>query len=330
MSFVFNLYSINITSIKYFLSPFLCFFLLFTSSACSPNAESKKAVVIRVGDQVVTVEDIEREVNIASIENSISENKIWSSINELVNQMVDDSLVLEYGKEHDISLNRLELEKAVQNIIKDYPDDSFDEMLLSKCIDVTEWKDRFSKHLLIKKIIKKQTESLPPASHQSIKSYYQENKEDFSHPARSKFVHIITKTKNEAEALLNRLKEGEGMKELAKDKSLQYGIYTDYGKDWKTKDILPPSLSNTIFSIPIGKTSQIIKTPYGFHIIKVLKRESPGVKDILEVKNEIENRLRAKAIQRLYTAWLQELRNSYSVTINHALLDNLREIHEKN
>jgi len=142
-------------------------------------------------------------------------------------------------------------------------------------------------------------------------------------------VHIITKTKNEAEALLNRLKEGEGMKELAKDKSLQYGIYTDYGKDWKTKDILPPSLSNTIFSIPIGKTSQIIKTPYGFHIIKVLKRESPGVKDILEVKNEIENRLRAKAIQRLYTAWLQELRNSYSVTINHALLDNLREIHEK-
>jgi parvulin-like peptidyl-prolyl isomerase len=319
----------NINIIKYFISPFLCLFLLFTSSACSPNAESKKAVVIRAGDRVVTVDDIEKEVTITSIENGILKNVIWSSINELVDRIVDDSLVLQYGKENSISLTEIELEEAIQNIVNDYPGNSFNEMLSSRCIDYNEWKKRFSEHLLIKKIIKEQTESMPPVYYHAIKSYYQERKEDFSHPSRAKFVHIITKTRKEAEAVLARLKGGEDMQELVKEQSLGLGIYRDDGMRWKNKYILPSPLSDIIFSIPVGKLSNIIKTPYGFHIIKVLKREPPGVKDLLEVKAEIEDRLRSKAMERRYTVWLNELRNNYPVKINYTLLDKVRSSNEK-
>jgi hypothetical protein len=49
---------ININIIRYFIFPMLCFFLLFALPACSPTTESNKAVVIRVGDRVVTVGDI--------------------------------------------------------------------------------------------------------------------------------------------------------------------------------------------------------------------------------------------------------------------------------
>jgi len=325
----YNLSMININIIKYFISPFLCLFLLFTSSACSPNAESKKAVVIRVGDRVVTVDDIEREVTIASVENGILKNTVWSSINELVDRIVDDSLVLEYGKENGIFLTEIELEKAIQNIVKDYPENSFNEMLLSRCIDYNEWKERFSEHLLIKEIVKEQTASLPPISYHAIKSYYQERKEDFSHPSRAKFVHIITKTRKEAEAVLARLKGGGDTQELVKEQSLGPGIYEDDGMRWKNKYILPSPLSDIIFSIPVGKLSNIIKTPYGFHIIKVLKREPPGVKDLLEVKAKIENRLLNKAVERRYTVWLNELRNNYLVKVNYTLLDKIRSGNEK-
>ncbi len=150
------------------------------------------------------------------------------------------------------------------------------------------------------------------------------------HPLRSKFVHIVTKTRKEAKAILTRLKEGEKMKELAREQSLQSGIHGDYGMHWKTKYMLPPSLSEIIFSIPVGKISSIIKTSYGFHIIKVLKRQPPGVEGLLEVESKIENRLLNKAIERRYTAWLKELRDNYPVKINHALLDKIREINEKN
>jgi parvulin-like peptidyl-prolyl isomerase len=76
--------------------------------------------------------------------------------------------------------------------------------------------------------------------------------------------------------------------------------------------------------------SNIIKTPYAFHIIKVLERESPGVKDLLEVKDEIENMLLNKAVERRYSAWLKELRNNYPVKVNSTLLDKLRAVNENN
>ena len=319
---------ININSIKYFISLFFCLFLLFSLSACSPTAESNKAVVIRVGDRVVTVGDIKREVRIASIENDVPLKAVWASINELVNRIVDDALVLEYGEKNSIFLNEIELEKAIKNIVKDYPENSFNEMLLSRCIDYNEWKERVSGHFLIKEIVKEQTTSLPPISYHAIKSYYQERKEDFLHPSRSKFVHVVTKTRKEAETFLARLNRGEDMKELVKEQSLRSGIRGDYGIHWKAKYILPPPLSDIIFTLPVGEVSNIIKTPYAFHIIKVLKREPPGVKDLLEVEGEIENILLNKAVERRYTAWLKELRNDYPVKVNYTLLDKLRGVNE--
>ena len=320
---------IIINSIKYFVFPFLCLFPLLTSFSCSPNGESKKAVVIRVGDRVFTVADIEKEVTITSIENGVLTTVIRSSINELVNRMVDDALVLEYGKASGIAFQEIELEKAVQNIVNDYPDNSFNEMLLSMCIDYNEWKKRLGDRLVIEKIIKEQTASLPPISHHAITSYYQERKEDFSHPSRAKFVHILTQRRKEAEAVLARLKGGVDIQELVRENSLGPGIYKDDGTHWKNKYILPAPLSDIIFSIPIGTLSKIIKTPYGFHIIKVLEREPPGLKDLLEVRAEIEKRLREKTIEKHYKVWLNELRNNYPVKVNDTLLDKIRRGNEK-
>jgi len=329
LSFI-NLSMININMKRYFISPFLCLFIPFTLSACSPNTESSQCVVIKVEDRLVTVGDIEREVNIASLENGIPKKAVWSSINSLIDRIVDDSLVLEYGKENGITLSEIELERAIKNIVKDYPGNSFNETLLSRCIDYNEWKERFREHLLIKKIVKEQTKSLAPISYHLIKSYYQERRDDFWYPPRAKFMHIVTKTRKEAKVVLARLKRGEDMTKLVKEQSLRSGIQGDYGMHWKTKEILPSPLSDIIFSIHVGKLSNIIKTPYGFHIIKVLKREPAGIKGLLEVKDEIENRLLEEAMERQYTAWLKELRNNYLVKVNYTLIGKIRTANEEN
>ncbi len=143
-------------------------------------------------------------------------------------------------------------------------------------------------------------------------------------------MHIITKTRRDAEGVLARLKGGEDIAILVKEQSIYSGLQVDYGKNWNTKDMFPQSLSDIIFSIPVGKLSTIIKTSYGFHIIKVLKREQAGIKAILEVIDEIESRLSERAIERHYKIWLKELRNNYPVKVNYTLLDKIRAINESN
>ena len=272
--------------------------------------------------------DIEGIVNITSLENGVPREEVWSSINSLVGRIVNDSLILEYGQDMGITLTELELEKAIQGIVKDYPEGSFEETLLTNCIDYDRWKERLREKLLIKKVVKKQIESLAPISHHAIKSYYQERREDFRHPPRAKLMHIVTRTRGEAQAVLTRLGGSEDMAKIVKEQSISSGIQGDCGLNWATKDMLPRPLSTMLFSIPVGELSSIIETPYGFHIVKVLQREPAGIKELFEVMGEIENRLLSEAVERHYRAWLGQLRNDYTVTVNYTLLDSIRTSNE--
>ncbi len=307
---------------------FLGLILICSWSACSTNTGSNQGTVIKVGDRSITGEDIIRIVNFTSIENGITVSVVWSSINGLVNKIVDDSLILEYGKEKGIRLDEIELERAVQDIMKDYPEESFKETLLTRCIDYNEWKQRLGEELLIRKIVKEETKSVGPISYEAIRSYYEQRHEEFSHPPRVKFVHIIAATRSDAEALLSRIKAGEDMEKMVQGRSLGYGIQGDCGMSWYSKDMLPQALSEAAFSLPIGQISPIIQTDYGFHVIKVLQRELAGRKDLLEVMGEIEETLLRNDRESHYTRWLEELRQHYPVTVNYTLLDKIRTTNE--
>jgi len=307
---------------------FLSVLLVFICSACSTETGSYRSVVIRVGKRSITGEDIARIVNFTSLENGIPRSVVWSSINGLVNKIVDDSLILEYGKDRGIGLDEIELKRAVQDIMKDYPGESFKETLLTSCIDYKEWKQQLREQLLISKIVRERTKSIGAVSYDSIRSYYEQRQEEFSHPARVKFVHFIAATKGAAEALLSRIKAGEDMERLVQEQTLGPDIQVEPGMNWHTKDILPPALSEAAFSLPVGKISPIIQTPYGFHVIQVVQRELAGRKDLLEVMGEIEEALLSKDREHHYARWLEELRQHYPVTVNYTLLDKIRTMNE--
>ena len=307
--------------------PLLCLCFLVAWSSCSPQSGSSQSVVVKVGDRVVTLGDLERIVTITSVENGISKKVVWSSIDSLTDRIVDDFLILEYGEEAGISLLDIELERAIQDILKDYPDDSFKETLLARCIDYDEWKQRLREQLFVEKIMNEQASSLPPISHHAIKAYYDERKEEFEHPPRVRLLHITTKEKEEAEALLARIKQEEDMKSILIERAGDLAQRGDRGEQWRTDDMLPPEVSEKAFSIEIGTISDVIETQYGFHIIKVLKREPAARKGLLEVIPEIENTLLREAVEEHYRVWLEELRKRYPVKINHALLEQKKNAH---
>ena len=313
---------------RYRIVSFVSLLLICIWSACSTNTESKQGVVIRVGNRSITGEDIIRIVNFTSLENGIPGSVVWSSINGLVNKIVDDSLILEYGKDRGIRLDEIELERAVQDITRDYPEESFKETLLTRCIDYNEWKQRLREQLLIRKIVREQTKSIGPISYDAIRSYYEQRHEEFSHPPRVKFVHVIAATRSDAEALLSRLRGGEDMEKMVQGHSPGRGIQGDRGMSWHSKDMLPQVLSEAAFSLPVGQISPIIQTAYGFHVIKVLQRELAGKKDLLEVMGEIEEALLSNDREIHYARWLEELRQHYPVTVNYTLLDKIRTTNE--
>jgi peptidyl-prolyl cis-trans isomerase C len=84
-------------------------------------------------------------------------------------------------------------------------------------------------------------------------------------------AHILVKTEKEVNAVLERLKKGEKFSAIAKDVSLcpskkRGGDLGTFGRGQMVKEF-----ENAAFALDKGQISGIVKTQFGYHIIKRLE-----------------------------------------------------------
>ena len=292
-------------------------------SACGVFDPPDKRVVITVGKRNVYEDELKRDIRRLTFEVGINDEDIKDLILPLVNRIIDHYLILEYGKAKGIQVSDNELETAVKEIKRDYPEKVFQEMLLKRYIDFNAWKEGLRQQLLIEKIIKKALENITTISFQDTKTYFDSHQNDFKHPQMIKLRQIVSSTRDEAEKILALLTQGEDMKGLARKYSKAPEAENGGELGWLAKGELEKSIEDVVFSLPIGTASSVVKTTYGFHIFEVLEKRSEGSKSLPESMAEIEQKLSLQKRDAFYRNWLKELRNLFPVLINEGLLRNL-------
>ncbi|HXL22041.1 MAG TPA: peptidylprolyl isomerase [Candidatus Dormibacteraeota bacterium] len=136
-------------------------------------------------------------------------------------------------------------------------------------------------------------------SDDQLKARYQANIQQYEVPNRVHVQHILFMTvgktpaeveevKNKAEDVLKQVKKGGKFDELAKKYSEDPGT-RDKGGDlgWIVEKQTVPEFQTAAFSLPKGQVSDLVKTQYGFHIIKVLDKETAHTKPFDEVKDTL-------------------------------------------
>jgi peptidyl-prolyl cis-trans isomerase D len=145
-------------------------------------------------------------------------------------------------------------------------------------------------------------------SDDELKAQYQQNIQQYQVPNRVHVQHILLMTvgktdaeveeiRQKAEDILKQAKKGAKFEDLAKKYSEDPGT-KDKGGDlgWLTQGQTVPEFEKTAFGLEKGKISDLVKTQYGFHIIKVLDKETAHTKPFDEVKDSIKTPLQlAKA-----------------------------------
>ena len=137
-----------------------------------------------------------------------------------------------------------------------------------------------------------------------LKAVYQQNIQQYEVPNRVHAEHILFTTvgktdaevaeiKKKAEDVLAQArKKGANFEDLAKKYSEDPGSKTKGGDlGWLVQGQTVPEFEKAAFSLPKGEISDLIKTQYGFHIIKVLDKETAHTKTFDEVKDSIRTPL---------------------------------------
>jgi peptidyl-prolyl cis-trans isomerase D len=136
-------------------------------------------------------------------------------------------------------------------------------------------------------------------SDDELKAQYQQDIQQYQVPNRVHVDHILLMTvgktpaeveeiHQKAEDVLKQAQKGAKFEDLAKKYSEDPGT-KDKGGDlgWVTQGQTVPEFEKAAFSLPKGSISDLVKTQYGFHIIKILDKETAHTKTFDEVKDSI-------------------------------------------
>jgi peptidyl-prolyl cis-trans isomerase D len=140
-------------------------------------------------------------------------------------------------------------------------------------------------------------------SDDQLKAQYQQNIQQYQVPNRVHVEHILLMTvsktdaevdeiKKKAEGILSQAKKGSNFEDLAKKYSEDPGT-KDKGGDlgWIVQGQTVAEFEKAAFSLPKGAISDLVKTQYGFHILKIMDKESAHTKPFDEVKDAIRTPL---------------------------------------
>lgn len=84
-------------------------------------------------------------------------------------------------------------------------------------------------------------------------------------------LHILVKTRAEAEQILAELKAGKDFSELARTRSIAPSAAKGGDLGYFNRGDFAPAIENAIAALKIDQVSGIIETPHGFNIFKRIK-----------------------------------------------------------
>jgi peptidyl-prolyl cis-trans isomerase C len=172
---------------------------------------------------------------------------------------------------------------------------------------------------LLEQVLKGKSE----VSDNEIQKYYQENRSRFTEPLEINIRHIVLNSESALKEVLKRLAEGGSFEKIASlynvDKSRENGGNLGYIR----RGQLAPTFAQfeeVAFSLQKrGDTSEVVKTPLGYHIIQLLETRGTALKPFNAVKEKIRFFLQAKKRQEAYLEYIKDVRSRAKIMINEKL-----------
>ncbi|MCK4591480.1 MAG: peptidyl-prolyl cis-trans isomerase, partial [Candidatus Latescibacteria bacterium] len=152
------------------------------------------------------------------------------------------------------------------------------------------------------------------------REYFHTHRDDYIAPARAEVIDILLKEKKQAETILQRLKQGADMEQLAEKHSTlkrpgEFRWKFPVVNDKRSESIFGKRFVKAVFEARLGKIIGPIEARGGYAVFKVLKREPPRRKSLSEVKNAVTTLLRLREEERLFNELIKNLREKYDPQI---------------
>ncbi|OGP99547.1 MAG: hypothetical protein A2026_19810, partial [Deltaproteobacteria bacterium RBG_19FT_COMBO_46_12] len=147
-------------------------------------------------------------------------------------------------------------------------------------------------------------------SEEDIQRYYKENQTLFTEPQEVRIRHIVVNSEPTLKEVVTKLSRGESFEKLASTYNI--GNFKDDGGNLgyiRRGQLAPPfaEFEEAAFSLKKrGEISEVVRTPFGFHIIRIEDMRGSALRPLNQVKERIRFFLQPKKKQEAYLKYVKE------------------------
>jgi peptidyl-prolyl cis-trans isomerase C len=299
-------------------------FFLAAGIGCSTFKTPSEDAIATVNGVEIKVKDftvkLRNALNLLGSTSGLKEEDIVNIKREALDDLIDEKMMLIQAEKLGLKVTDEELKKRVEEIKKDYAGDSFAQVFGGEKVDYKIWSEELRKRLLLEKLIDQEVNSKITITDEEAMAYYQANRSRFYSEETVHVAQIVVATKEKADAVLKRLQAGEEFSKAAREVSS--GPEAAKGGDLGvfTRGVMPEAFDRIVFSLAEGKTSKVVKSPYGFHLFKVLKKEKGRWIEFAEVKEKIRADLAKGREEQGFRKWLDALKSEAKIRIDEERL----------
>ncbi len=249
-------------------------------------------------------------------------------INQSLDSLIDGELIYQEAIASGIEVTDDEVQKELAEISKTFKNDAeMNVALANQGTDREGFTKDLERNLVVSKFVAKNISDKIVISSDELSQYYSSHPDEFRHPDIVRTSHILIivaegatseqdkLAKERAEAILARVKKGEDFAKLAKEYSMDSSASQGGDIGFTSKDSVAPEYAEVAFSLPVEGVSEVFRSQFGYHIIKVTDKKKEGVSTLEEVHSQLSDFLKSQKTQKDLAQMIEGLRGKAKIEI---------------
>lgn len=237
--------------------------------------------------------------------------------------LIEKQLILDEGRRLGIEIEDAGIKETIEAIKKDVSRDDPTMDMVGKNEAFKKWEEDFEKNLLIRIIVESVISPNVEVTEDEAADYYKEHAEEFARDEEIRALQITIRTEEEAVQLLDLIKKGEDFRELAEQHSLSPDKEDGGDLGFFMRGEMPESFEEAVFSLSEDEVSNVVKSPFGFHIFKLVEKRGKRVINYSDVKDEIMLSLQLEKGKSAVHNWIDDLKKKAEIKTNQKLWERI-------
>lgn len=296
--------------------PLILLSLLLACAACNEEEVDAAAVVIaRVDGEPIRAGELARALEQGGMGQLPPELQ-----RRALDELIERRLLLAAARRRNVRVDDAEVEQAFARLRAGYPGEQFDRLLEAEGIDAAAFKQELRESILLQRLFVEEVVARVAVTDEEVNAWLEEHGDELARPEQVRAAQIVVRTEEEAREILAQLQKGASFEELARASSLSPDGKNGGDLGFFAKGEMPPPFDEVCFELAPGRLSDVVASPYGFHVFKVLERRAASEPDEEEKRAEAERQIRREKEAAAQRALLARLRAAAQIDVDEAAL----------